>query len=151
MSTNPSKDRASLCSFSFADGRQCRTPRSPAHPHFCVQHARKEAQAVAAIKAGNDISSYLNNNNYLSACDLSLALGQLFSCVAQGLIKPKTGATLAYLGQTLLQSIPIAQHEYTNAFGTDSWRHVIRASFAQPDPEPDEEPEPVPSSKTRST
>ena len=61
MSTNPSKDRASLCYFSFADGRQCRTPRSPAHPHFCVQHARKEAQEVAAQKAGNDISSYLNN------------------------------------------------------------------------------------------
>jgi hypothetical protein len=95
MSTNPSKDRASLCCFSFADGRQCRTPRSPTHPHFCVQHARKEAEAVAAQKAGNDISSYLNNNNYLSACDLSLALGQLFSCVAQGLIKPKTGRHLS--------------------------------------------------------
>jgi len=148
MSTNPSKDRASLCCFSFAGGRQCRTPRSPAHPHFCVLHARKEAQATAAIKAGNDISSYLNNNNYLSACDLSLALGQLFSCVAQGLIKPKTAATLAYLGQTLVQSIPIACHEYTNAFGTDSWRQVIRASFAEP--EPDEEPDPVASPKKSS-
>jgi hypothetical protein len=26
MSTNRSKDRFSLCSFTFADGRQCRTP-----------------------------------------------------------------------------------------------------------------------------
>ncbi len=25
MSTNRSKDRSSLCSFTFADGRQCRT------------------------------------------------------------------------------------------------------------------------------
>ena len=144
MSTNPSKDRASLCCFSFAGGRQCRTPRSPAHPHFCVLHARKEAQATAAIKAGNDISSYLNNNNYLSACDLSLALGQLFSCVAQGLIKPKTAATLAYLGQTLVQSIPIACHEYTNAFGTDSWRRTIRSSFAPPPAPPESAPQPAP-------
>jgi hypothetical protein len=151
MSTNPSKDRASLCCFSFADGRQCRTPRCSAHPHFCVQHARKEAQAVAAQKAGNDISTYLNNNNYLSACDLSLALAQLFSCVAQGLIKPKTATTLAYLGQTLLLSIPIARHEYTNAFGTDSWRDAIRSSFADPDPVPDEDPDPVASTKKSST
>jgi hypothetical protein len=150
MSTNPSKDRASLCCFSFADGRQCRTPRSAAHPHFCVQHAQKEALAVAAVKLGNDISTYFNNNNYLSACDLSLALGQLFSCVAQGLIKPKTAATLAYLGQTLVQSIPIACHEYTNAFGTDSWRQVIRASFADPDPEPDEDLDPAPTPKKQS-
>jgi hypothetical protein len=147
MSTDPSKDRASLCSFSFADGRQCRTPRSPAHPHFCVQHARKEAQAVAAQKAGSDISSYLNNSDYLSACDLSLALGQTFSAVAQGLIKPKTAATLAYLGQTLLLSIPIARHEYTNAFGTDAWRGEIRACFASND-EPGEEPVPGPAKKS---
>jgi hypothetical protein len=151
MSANPSKDRASLCCFSFADGRQCRTPRSPAHPHFCVQHARKEAQEVAAQKAGNDISSYLNNNNYLSACDLSLAMAQLFSAVARGSIKPKTATTLAYLGQTLLLSIPIARHEYTNAFGTDSWRDAIRASFADPDPEPEEDPDPAPTPKKAST
>ena len=29
------KDRKSLCRFTFADGRHCRTPRSPHHPHFC--------------------------------------------------------------------------------------------------------------------
>ena len=27
MSTNRSKDRSSLCSFTFVDGVQCRTPR----------------------------------------------------------------------------------------------------------------------------
>jgi hypothetical protein len=32
MSTNLSNDRSSLCSFTFADGRQCRTPRGGA-PH----------------------------------------------------------------------------------------------------------------------
>jgi hypothetical protein len=127
MSTSPSKDRSSLCSFTFVDGRQCRSPRSSTHPHLCSFHARKEAQALAAEQAGRDISSHLSID-YVSACNLSSALGRLFSAVAQNQIKPKTGATLAYLGQTLLQTIPLARHEYTNAFGTDSWRDAIRSS-----------------------
>ena len=47
MSTNRSKDRASLCSFTFADGRQCRMPRREGHPYLCAFHARKEAQSLA--------------------------------------------------------------------------------------------------------
>jgi hypothetical protein len=135
MSTHLSKERSSLCSFSFADGRRCRSPRGPAHPHLCGFHARKEAQALAAQQVGRRISSYLSGS-YLSACDLSSALGQLFSAVAQGQIKPRTGATLAYLGQTLLQTIRLAQDEYINAFDTDAWRDVIRSSFAPPTPAP---------------
>jgi hypothetical protein len=139
-------DRSSLCSFSFADGRRCRTPRCSAHPHFCYFHARKEAQALAAQEMGRDIASDLSGG-YLSACDLNSALGRLFCAAAQGHVKPKTASTLAYLGQTLLQSIHLAQGEYINAFGTDSWRRTIRSSFAppSPDPEPDPEPDLLPS------
>ena len=103
------KDRSCLCAFTFADGRQRRTPR----------------------RAGRDISSFLSGS-YLSACDLSSALARLFSAVAEGQIKPKTASTLAYLGQILLQTIQHAEHEYTNAFGTDSWREAVGSSFAPP-------------------
>jgi hypothetical protein len=146
------KDRSALCSFSFADGRRCRTPRCSAHPHLCFFLARKEAQALAAQKVGRDIASDLSGG-YLSACDLSSALGRLFSAAAQGQVKPKTVSTLAYLGQTLLQSIQFAQGEYINAFGTNSWRGTIRSSFAppapatEPDPKPDLLPSATPSSK----
>ncbi len=68
MSTLRSKDRASLCSFTFADGRQCRTPRFSGHPRLCCFHARKEAQAQAADSLGPDIS-YRFSGSYLSACD----------------------------------------------------------------------------------
>ncbi|HVS87465.1 MAG TPA: hypothetical protein VHF01_04490 [Candidatus Acidoferrum sp.] len=129
-----------MCSFSFADGRRCRTPRCSAHPYLCFFHARKEAQALAAQQMGRDIASDLSGG-YLSACDLSSALGRLFSAVAQGQVKPKTASTLAYLGQTLLQSIQLAQGEYINAFGTDSWRRTIRSSFAQPPPDTKPGPE----------
>jgi hypothetical protein len=94
MPVHSSNDRSSLCSFSFADGRRCRTPRSPGHPHLCTFHARKEAQALAAHQVGRDISTCFSGE-YLSACDLSSALGHLFSAVVQGHIKPKTATVLA--------------------------------------------------------
>ncbi|HEV1993766.1 MAG TPA: hypothetical protein VGR03_05500 [Candidatus Acidoferrum sp.] len=134
MSAPRSKDRTRLCVFTFADGRKCRTPRQPAvagqpgHPHLCFYHARKEAQARAADQVGREISSSLTSS-YLSACDLNSALARLFAAVAQGHVKPRTAATLAYLGQTLVQTIPLAQDEYINAFGTDGWREAVRSSF----------------------
>ena len=127
MSSKYSKDRASLCTFTFSDGRHCRTPQRPGH-HFCAFHARKEAQVLAGEQAGKDIA-YSLSGSYVSACDLSAALARLISAVAQGHIKPKTANTLAYLGQTLSQTLHRAEHEYINAFGTDSWRKVVRSSF----------------------
>src|SRR5260370_29891109 len=129
MSTNRSNDRASLCSFTFADGRQCRTPRT-AHPYLCAFHARKDAQALAGEAAGKEIAYHLSGS-YVSACDLSSALGHLFSAVAQGQVKPKTASTLAYLDQTLVQAQPLAQHEYVNAYGTASCTTTIRECHQQ--------------------
>ena len=158
------KDRAGLCSFTFADGRRCRTPRFSGHPRLCHYHARKEAQAFAAYEMGRDIS-YFFSGKYLSACDLSSALGRLFAAVAQGQVKPKTAATLAYLGQVLVQTIQLSQHEYINAFGANSWRDAVSGSVngnsdhqnpelhqpahqaPQPDTDGDPEPNTVASSK----
>ena len=159
MSTHRSNVRASLCSFTFADGRQCRTPRAD-HPYLCAFHARKDAQALAGEEAGKDIAYHLSGS-FVSACDLSSALGRLFSAVAQGQMKPKTASTLAYLAQTIVQTLPHAKHEYVNAFGSNNWREAIRTSHEQSEarisphpessdpedePESDEEPasEPVP-------
>ncbi len=149
MSTNRPKDRSHLCAFTFADGRHCRTPRRSGHPHLCFFHARKEALSRAAEQAGEDVSYFLSDT-YLSACDLTSALGRVFSAVAQGQIKPKTAATLAYLGQTLNQSIQLAQHEFINAFGAEYWREEVRSSVAAnidhdaPTPESDPDPDPTP-------
>jgi hypothetical protein len=134
MSARRSKDRISLCAFTFADGRRCNMPRLPAvagqsgQSLLCFYHARKEAQARAADQVGREVSGFLSGS-YLSACDLSSALGRLFAAVVQGQIKPKTATTLAYLGQTLLQTIRIAENEYINAFDTDGWREAVRSSF----------------------
>lgn len=121
------KDRSRLCSFTFANGHRCRTPRSATHPHLCYSHARKQAHTQAAEELGHDIS-YFFSGRYLSACDLSSALGRLFAAVAQGHIKPRTASTLAYLGQTLVQTIQLSQHEYINAFSTNDWRDTVNSS-----------------------
>jgi hypothetical protein len=148
MSSNP-KDRASLCLFTFTDGRKCRTPRTTGHPHFCFYHARKESQARAAETLGNDLNFFLSGE-YLSANDLTVALGRIIPAVVRGDIKPRTATTVAYLAQTLLQTIHLAQDEYINAFGTPEWRETIHNAVGQnwkyrhPAPPSNAAPTPVP-------
>ncbi|HKN74387.1 MAG TPA: hypothetical protein VJW94_04355 [Candidatus Acidoferrum sp.] len=147
------KDRVSLCLFTFTDGRRCRTPRTARHPHFCFFHAQKETQAQAAETLGEDLA-YFFSGDYLSACDLNTALSRLIPAVVRGEIKPRLARTVAYMFQTLLQSIHVSQHEYINAFGTTGWRQAVHTSVTAnqdylfpPDPgesesEPDTQPEP---------
>jgi len=127
MSSLSAKDRVSLCQFTFADGRRCRTPRTGKNPHFCFDHAQKEARAHAVESLSKDLS-YFFSGDYLSACDLSTALGLLLPAVIRGDVKPRTARTVAYLAQTLLQTIRMSQHEYCEAFDPDDWRDSIRNS-----------------------
>lgn len=149
MSTLRPQDRVSLCRFTLADGRKCRTPRAGDHPHFCHYHARKESQARVADKLGNDLA-YFFSGEYLSACDLTTAIGRLIPAVVRGDLKPKAATTVAYLSQTLAQAIHLAQHEYTNSFGFDYWRKVIREGVGQnldyryPPPLPQPSPQQAP-------
>src|SRR5258708_24306366 len=145
MSSLRPQDRKSLCRFTFADGRQSRTPRSPGHPRFCSDHARKNSQSRAADKLARELS-YFFSGQYLSARDLSAALGRLLPAVVRGDINPPSARTLAYLSQTLVQTIHLAEDEYINALGTDSWRRAVRNSVPQHfdyrNPSPSHEPPP---------
>src|SRR6266851_5483721 len=150
MSTLSPKDRVSLCSFTFSDGRRCRSPRDGKQSHFCFDHAEKEAQARAKQKLGKDLA-YFFSGDYLSACDLSTALGRLIPAVVRGEVNPKTAHTVAYLAQPLMQAIHISQHEYINAFGTNGWRESVRNSVNgnrdyrfPPAPKPEQPPDQAP-------
>jgi hypothetical protein len=102
----PKKARsANLCAFTFGDGRQCRIPHCSGHLHLCYFHAQKEAESLAAQQVGQDISRFLPVK-LLTPCDLGAAMSRLFCAVARGEVKPKVASTLAYLAQTMLQSIP---------------------------------------------
>ncbi len=101
--------------------------RTGKNPHFCFDHAQKEPQAHARQSPGKDLA-YFFSGDYLSACDLSSALGRLIPAVLCGDVKPRTARTVAYLAQTLLQTIHLSEQEYINAFGTNGWRQSIRDS-----------------------
>jgi hypothetical protein len=124
MPSLSAKDRVSLCQFTFADGRRCRTPRTGKHPHFCFDHAQKEARALAEESLSKDLA-YFFSGDYLSACDLSTAMGRLIPAVIRGDVKPRAARTVAYMAQILLQSIHIAQNEYIEAAGMEGWRKSI--------------------------
>jgi len=128
MSSLSPKDRVPLCLFTFTDGRRCLTPRTGNHPHFCFYHAQKEARSQTADKLAKDLACFFSGE-YLSACDLSTALARLIPAVVRGDIKPKLARTIAYMFQTLTQSIHISQKEYANAYGTEGWRKAVRNSI----------------------
>ena len=64
MSSLRPQDRKSLCRFTFADGRQSRTPRSPGHPHPSSDHDRKDSQSRSADKLASELS-YFFSGRYL--------------------------------------------------------------------------------------
>src|SRR5713101_2464186 len=157
MSTNRSKDRSSLCSFTFVDGRYCRTLD-------CGGLAAAFEAKPPAIHACKEAH---RNNSLCSLCSaLCVLCGKSFSSLTgphwPGQVKPKTASTLAYLGQTLVQILPLAQDEYINAYDTDTWCDTIRESHEQsanhtyppppspspqppaPEPAPDPTPAPTP-------
>src|SRR5579864_77132 len=129
MASLTSNDRVPLCLFNYEDGRRCRTPRTGNHPHFCFYHAQKEARAQAAEKISKDLAYFLAGD-YLSANDLSTALARLIPAVLRGDIKPRTARTVAFMVQTLSQTIRLAQHEYVTTFGTNNWRQAIATGVA---------------------
>jgi len=111
MSANHSRDRASLCSFTFVDGRRCRIPRRHGHPYLCTFHAREGAKIFDGEKVGEEIARYLSGE-HVPAGDLCSALGRLFAAIAQGEVEPKTVAALA----------PWADHSPQNPLFAKSFR-----------------------------
>jgi hypothetical protein len=128
MPSLSSKDRVSLCRFTFDDGRRCRTPRISTSPDFCFYHAQKEAQFRATEKIANDLAFFFSSD-YLSANDLNTALGRVFVAVARGDIKPRAARTLAYLAQTMLQTLHLAQNELISACGDSEWHDSVITSL----------------------
>ena len=156
MPSLSSKDRVSLCRFTFDDGRTCRAPGISTSPDFCFYHAKKEAQLRANENLAEDLA-YFFSGDYLSANDLNTALGRVFVAVARGDIKPRAARTLAYLAQTMLQTLHLAQHEFVTACGEKDWRHTVVDSinanqayrFPSPPNPPLRKPQPRPNLQPR--
>jgi hypothetical protein len=114
MSSTRPQDRESLFTFTFADGRRCRTPLSNSHPRLCFDHARKEAQAHPADPPDIDLSFFFSGD-YVSTHDLSAAIARLLPEVTHGQMKRKTASAISCLSRTLVRSIQLSQHERIRA------------------------------------
>jgi hypothetical protein len=114
-----------VCRFTYADGRLCRMLISASHSYLCPSHALKESQAVATQHVGRRLAATLSHD-FITACDLTAAMSQLFGAIAQGHIKPRTANTLAYVGQTISQTLRLSQQEFIAAYGAQTWRAAIR-------------------------
>jgi hypothetical protein len=136
MSKKPTKDRASLCTFTFADGRRCTSLRSGTKYDLCFFHLVKLRQRQQAEQAGEQVAAPFDTN-FATACDLNAALTRLFSAVAQGLIKPKVATTLANIGQLLIRNQPLAKDEILSAGGQRIWAKLIQNAVTPPEPEDD--------------
>jgi hypothetical protein len=134
MSKKPSKDRASLCTFTFSDGRRCSSPRSGAKYDLCFFHLVKLRQRQLAEQAGQEVAAPFDTG-FVTACDLNAAFTRLFSAVAQGLIKPKVASTLANIGQLLLRNQPLAKEEIFAAGGHRVWAKFVQNAVTPPGPE----------------
>jgi hypothetical protein len=114
-----------VCRFTYADGRRCRMLISASHTYLCPSHALKESQELAGQKVGRRLAASLSHD-FITACDLTAAMSQLFGAIAQSHLKPKTANTLAYVGQTIAQTLRLSQQEFIAAYGAQAWRAAIR-------------------------
>jgi hypothetical protein len=127
MPTNFAVDRSRLCAFIFDDGDRCRAPRRSDHP-YCYFHARKDAQSRATKETAENIA-FAFSGPYIAFRDLSQALAHTISAVAYGHMNPKAATTIAYLGQSLVQSLARAESEHLRAIGAKHWGNEIVNSY----------------------
>jgi hypothetical protein len=104
---------------------------------LCCFHPQKHRQRITAHEAGRPISPFLDTN-ILTACDLNSAFAAHFAATAQGYIKPKTTATLGYLGQLMLQTQRFAKQEFLEACDADTQDDPAQKDSATTGPTPAE-------------
>jgi hypothetical protein len=123
MKTKGSKVTLDSCQFPFADGRQCRMLRHKDHPSLCLFPAREEQQLLESPRLGSEISATLSGSFYY-ATDIDHVLGKVFTAFAQRRISQRDAATMAYLGQLMLQSVPAVQEETTFEYTYEDWLNM---------------------------
>jgi hypothetical protein len=63
--------------------------------------------------------------DFLTAADINHVMGKVFTALAQNRIPQRTAATLAYLGQVMLLSLPMAKKETKFVYSYEAWKDLI--------------------------
>jgi hypothetical protein len=124
MTTKRSEITADLCQFPFADGRFCRMLRSKDHPSLCLFHAREEEQLQQSKDLGAELAASFTGK-FLTAADVNFVLGKLFTALAQKRVSQRDAATLAYIAQLMLHSLPSVKRETQFVYSYEAWEKMI--------------------------
>jgi hypothetical protein len=128
-----------FCQFPFSDGRFCRMLRRKDHPSLCLFHAHEEEQLLESHLLGAEIAASLTGK-FLTAADINFVLGKLFTAHAQNRISQRSAATLAYIAQLMLHSIPTVKSETKFVYDYETWRSMIHEAIPPSDSWPMIEP-----------
>jgi len=127
MSSNNSKDRASLCTFAYSDGRQCRMLRSSRKSKYCFFHERKLRHIEEVDDATADLFDPISGG-FVTAIGLSQSVSRLFAAVAEGRLDPKQANALARVAEILLKTIYSSTEEFRGSFKESYWNQLVRQS-----------------------
>jgi hypothetical protein len=124
-----------LCQFAFSDGRRCRMLRHKNRTTLCLFHAHAEHQLLESHRLGAEMAATFTGD-FLTAADINHVMGKVFTALAQNRIPQRTAATLAYLGQIMLLSLPMAKNETKFVYSYETWidfiNNGIRLSNSRP-------------------
>jgi hypothetical protein len=133
--TDTRSDNPEFCQYTFSDNRRCRMLRQINHPTLCAFHARDEQQLLESHNLGAQIATSYTGD-FLTAADINHVMGKVFTALAQNRIPQRTAATLAYLGQVMLLSLPMAKNETKFVYSYETWidfiNNGIRLSNSRP-------------------
>jgi hypothetical protein len=82
---------------------------------------------------GTEIAISLTGD-YLTAADINHVLSKVFTALAQNRISQRTAATLAYLGQVMLHTLPLVKKEHPFNYPYESWCRMIDNATRLSDP-----------------
>jgi hypothetical protein len=153
-SDQQSRENASRCQFTFADGRQCSNPAkvyqqdelSPVRDkkvvnsaQLCAHHSPKQKRGAKRVSDASALEALCSD--LTTTTNINRALAQTFLLMAQGRISRKDAVAFGYLSQLLLQSVSGVRAEYVAANGYRQWENKLKTSFP---PHADDDPEPSP-------
>ena len=140
MSDTNSEDRASLCDFTWSDGRQCRMLRSSSKSKYCLHHERRLRHFGETEKTASYIAEPITAGDFVPASALTHSLARVFLAVAEGRIEPKRATALARVGATLLRSICESSRELEECCNDKYWSQLIWSHYKNtPDFKSDDE------------
>jgi len=118
-----SRENVSRCQFTFADGRQCKTPPV----QLCVHHAPKQTRGPKSALNAPELEALCSD--LTTTTSINRALAQTFLLMAQGRISRKDAVAFGYLSQLLLQSVSGVRAEYVAANGYRQWENKLKSSL----------------------